>query len=90
MKGFKIAHWFCCYWFFDCLFYYLFYFFTYFFTKNIKITSFHSPLDCGDVKLSHLSTEQYSLSLGGNTVPVWCDMDIDNGGWIVRKTPCIT
>ncbi|XP_048750413.1 microfibril-associated glycoprotein 4-like [Ostrea edulis] len=39
---------------------------------------------CSDIRLSHGNvTGQYSLTIGGSTVPVRCDMDIDGGGWIV-------
>ncbi|XP_052710351.1 microfibril-associated glycoprotein 4-like [Crassostrea angulata] len=49
----------------------------------VKCSPYCEYKDCEDVKLIHGSTGLYSLSLGGSTVPVWCDMDTDNGGWIV-------
>lgn len=49
----------------------------------VKCSPYCEYKNCEDVKLIHVSTGQYSLSLGGSTVPVRCDMDTDNGGWTV-------
>ncbi|XP_061196732.1 microfibril-associated glycoprotein 4-like [Saccostrea echinata] len=40
--------------------------------------------DCQDIRLIHGDvTGQHSLKIDGRTVSVWCDMDTDDGGWLV-------